>query len=166
MSTFLAIDFETANAGRDSACAVGLAACRDGEVVATEAFLIRPPTREFTFTHIHRLSWGDVREAPDFGGLWPRLSGWIEHADFLVAHNAPFDRSVLRACCARYRLPEPPTPFACSLGIARRFFGFRPARLPDVCAQLGIPLDHHDAGSDAEACARIVLAAQAAGWTR
>ena len=28
----------------------------------------------------------------------------------------------------------------------------------------GIPLRHHDSGSDAEACARIVLAAAAEGW--
>jgi hypothetical protein len=29
----------------------------------------------------------------------------------------------------------------------------------DVCRHLRIPLRHHDAGSDAEACARIVIAA-------
>jgi DNA polymerase-3 subunit epsilon len=32
--------------------------------------------------------------------------------------------------------------------------------LPNVCSYLGIPLDHHNAASDAEACARIVLAAR------
>ena len=33
-----------------------------------------------------------------------------------------------------------------------------------LCRRLRIPLRHHDAGSDALACARIVLAAQADGW--
>ena len=42
--------------------------------------------------------------------------------------------------------------------------GIRPTKLPDVCRRLGIPLLHHDAASDATACARIVLAAEAEGW--
>lgn len=166
MSTFLAIDFETANQGRDSACAVGLAVGSGGRVVETAQFLIRPPSREFQFTYIHNLSWRDVCTAPDFGDLWPRLSTYLHEVDFLVAHNAPFDRSVLRACCARHGVEVPLIPFECTVRIARNFFGFRPARLPDVCARLAIPLQHHDAGSDAEACARIVLAAEAAGWAR
>ena len=29
-----------------------------------------------------------------------------------------------------------------------------------ICTRLGIPLKHHDPGSDAEACARIVIAAR------
>ncbi|MEQ8661146.1 MAG: 3'-5' exonuclease [Gammaproteobacteria bacterium] len=166
MATFLALDFETANHARDSACAIGLALCRDGALVERASFLIRPPSREFVFTYIHRLGWRDVCNAPDFAALWPTLAGYLNAADFLVAHNAPFDRGVLRACCARYGLTEPVQPFECTVRIARHFFGFRPARLPDVCARLDIALDHHEAGSDAEACARIVLAAQAAGWAR
>jgi DNA polymerase-3 subunit epsilon len=35
--------------------------------------------------------------------------------------------------------------------------------LPDVCRRLGIGLIHHDPGSDAEACARIVIAAASPG---
>ena len=37
-----------------------------------------------------------------------------------------------------------------------------PAKLPDVCAYLGLPLRHHDPLSDAEASARIVIAAHRA----
>jgi DNA polymerase III subunit epsilon len=164
VSTFVAIDFETANYSRDSACAVGLTLCRDDRVLETRQFLIRPPSREFTFTYIHGLTWNDVRNAPDFGGLWPQIRPYIECADFYVAHNASFDRGVLDACCSRYRLSVPPIPFECTLQVARSFFGFRPANLPAVCQQLGISLQHHNAGSDAEACARILLAARQRGW--
>ncbi|MFA5187667.1 MAG: exonuclease, partial [Patescibacteria group bacterium] len=38
-----------------------------------------------------------------------------------------------------------------------------PTKLPDVCRRLKIPLNHHDAASDAEACARIVMAAMQDG---
>jgi len=47
--------------------------------------------------------------------------------------------------------------------LARKKWRLRPARLPDVCDYLGLSLQHHYALSDAEACARIVLAAQSEG---
>ena len=90
----------------------------------------------------------------------------MDGAEHLVAHNAAFDRGVLRACCAAAGLEMPPLPFVCSMQLARQTWGVRPTKLPDVCRFLGIPLKHHDALSDAEAAARIVLAArqvQAAG---
>jgi len=43
MTTFAAIDFETANYSPDSACAVGLVAVEGGRVVRREYHLIRPP---------------------------------------------------------------------------------------------------------------------------
>jgi len=144
---------------------VGIALCRDGEIIDTQAWRIRPPSREFVFTYIHGLRWADVRDAPRFDELWPALSGYLAQADFIAAHNAPFDRGVLNACCARYGLAAPPQPFQCTVRIARHFLGIRPARLPDVCGRLAIALEHHDAGSDALACARIVLAAASLGWS-
>ena len=39
-----------------------------------------------------------------------------------------------------------------------------PTKLPDVCGHLDIPLNHHDAGSDSLACAKIVVAAEGEGW--
>ena len=85
-------------------------------------------------------------------------------ARFVAAHNAKFDRRVLNACCARYRLRPPRRRFVCTVELAHRQWPFASARLPDVCRRLGIPLRHHDAGSDALACARVVLAAGAEGW--
>ena len=49
---FVAIDFETANYARDSACAVGLVKVVGGEIVDKAVHLIKPPTREFVFTYI------------------------------------------------------------------------------------------------------------------
>ena len=164
MTTFVAIDFETATTRRDSACAVGLAACCGGRIVLSRIYLIRPPAARFTFTGLHGLDWDDVRDAPTFAELWPTLRAWIDDAAFVAAHNAAFDRSVLRACCARYRLRAPRTRFVCTVDIARAQWDIRPTKLPDVCRRLRIPLRHHDAGADAVACARIVLAAEAEGW--
>ncbi|MHB1845464.1 MAG: 3'-5' exonuclease [Deltaproteobacteria bacterium] len=155
----MAVDFETADPGRDSACSIGLVRVEAGQIARREQRLIRPPRREFTFTAIHGLSWEDVAEAPPFREVWLELRPVIEGAAFLAAHNAGFDRSVLETCCAVAGLPAPRIPFRCTMQLARKVWALYPTRLPNVCEHLGIPLRHHEALSDAEACAGILLAA-------
>ena len=164
IADFAAIDFETANSNRDSACAIGLAIVRDGRMADLQSRLIRPPDNDFTNTHVHGLRWKDVRKEPAFGEVWQDLSPLLEGLDFFAAHNAPFDRSVLGACCATSGIPTPGREFVCTMRVARSVWDIRPTTLPDVCEHLNIPLAHHEAGSDAEACARIVLAAFENGW--
>lgn len=156
---FVAIDFETADYAADSACAVGLVRVENKQIVARETVLIRPPRQRIVFTHIHGITWPMVANAPAFGDLWPRLAPLLDGAAVLAAHNAPFDRKVLAACCAAAGHPLPVQPFLCTVQLARKTWGCKPANLPAVCRRLGIGLRHHDAGSDAEACARIVIAA-------
>jgi DNA polymerase III subunit epsilon len=158
--TFVAIDFETADHGRDSACAVALVRVENDQIVRRVAWLIRPPRPDFLHTHVHGISWQMVVGQPTFGQLWPRLAPVLEGASYLVAHNAPFDRSVLRACCTAASLPEPPLEFECTVQMARRLWAPAQATLPFLCQRFGIPLQHHDAASDAEACARLVLVAR------
>ena len=73
MTSFVAIDFETATTRPDSACAVGLAAGCGGRIVLSRTYLIRPPSARFTFTDLHGLGWDEVRDAPTFAELWPTL---------------------------------------------------------------------------------------------
>ena len=72
MTKFAAIDFETANHSRDSACALGVVIVEHGRIVRRLHQWIRPPSREFTFTYIHGLSWDDVKDAPRFDAVWAR----------------------------------------------------------------------------------------------
>jgi DNA polymerase-3 subunit epsilon len=164
MTRFAAIDFETANASRDSACAVGVVIVERGRIVERLYELIRPPSRTFMFTHIHGLSWDDVKGAQCFDAVWTGLARELAGVAFLAAHNAPFDKGVLGACCETYGLAASALPFVCTVRLARAQWDVRPTRLPDVCHHLGIDLRHHQADSDAEACARIVMAAQEGGW--
>ncbi len=157
MSRFTAIDFETADYGRDSACAVGLASVEDGRVVKTAYRLIQPPRQDIRFTDIHGITWEDVENEPLFAEVWPGLAGFFEGADFIAAHNAPFDKSVLYACCAAAGLEAPPQPFICTVKLSRTELGLKPATLSHVCHHLSIPLKHHNALSDAEACAKIMI---------
>jgi DNA polymerase III subunit epsilon len=159
MNNFIAIDFETADRGQDSACAIGVVCVEQDQIVHREYHLIRPPRDDFEFTYIHGIHWQDVEQEPDFGQLWPSLSPLIHQAECIAAHNAPFDRGVLYACCDAHGITRPEQPFVCTVQLARKAWNLRPTKLPNVCDYLGIKLNHHQALSDAEACARIMIAA-------
>jgi DNA polymerase III subunit epsilon len=160
MSSFVALDFETADYGQDSACAIGLVRVENHQIVQRAHYLIRPPRSRILFTHIHGIRWTDVVDQPEFGHLWPTIEPMLQGVDFLAAHNASFDRGVLYACCDAHQLARPQQSFLCTVQLARKTWRLYPTKLPNVCDYLGIDLTHHQALSDAEACARIVIAAQ------
>lgn len=159
--TVLALDFETANERRDSACAVGLAWIADGRVVRRKSHLIRPPEMRFSPGNIrvHGILPANVADAPDFATA---MAPYLEdlRRGLILAHNASFDIGVLRAGLVRAGLPVPDFSYLCTVQVARRVF---PAPegcgLGKVARRLGIRFEHHDAGEDAYACAEIALAA-------
>jgi DNA polymerase-3 subunit epsilon len=158
---FTAIDFETANSSSASACAVGLARVRDGEVVATAAWLIKPPPghdRFFEFnTGIHGICAEDVAYALTWSDQLRDLVEFMGD-DILVAHNAGFDMSVLRRACDATGDMCPPYRYFCSLQLARKVYQLPSYRLPFVAAEAGYGgFAHHDALADALACAHIVI---------
>lgn len=157
MLNFVALDFETASYSRHSACEIALVKVEGGEVTAQNAWLIRPPERRFDFTYLHGIDWEQVKDAPDFAQVMPEIDAFVDGVDFLAAHNASFDRSVMASACAHYHLEPPPQPYLCTVTLARRVWNIFPTKLNDVCAALDIDLTrHHRAGFDALACAEIV----------
>ena len=174
MSVFVAIDFETADQGRDSACAVGLVRVENGVVVKKVVQLIQPPRfeggdlftpapAEFMFTYIHGIKPAMVADQPTFKHAWPKLAPILQGAHFVAAHNAPFDNGVLAACCAAAGIPAPVLRFICTVKLARSTWNIYPTKLSNVCQHLNIDLNHHEALSDAHACAQIVIAAEKKG---
>ena len=160
---FVALDFETADYGRDSACSLSLVTVQGTEIISQDTFLIRPPRKNFIFTYIHGITWDDVKKKPLFSELWYEISPLLEDASFLAAHNATFDKSVLNACCENAGLSKPKQCYLCTVKMARAIWGIFPTKLPDVCGKLDIALNHHDAASDALACAKIVIEAHKRG---
>ena len=161
---FVAIDFETANRSPSSACALSVVRVEGQRIAGKSVSLIRPPTSQFEFSHIHGITWEHVAAKRAFADVWKTLVPMIEGAEFLAAHNARFDRDVLVACCRNARIAIPNHPFVCTVELARLKWNLYPTKLPNVCEFLGLPLRHHDPLSDAAACAEIVLAA--GGGTR
>ncbi len=160
---FTAMDFETADRGADSACAVALIKVEEGKIVDRYYRLIKPPRRQMLFTYIHKIEWKHVADKPTFAELWPEMKERFKGSDFIAAHNASFDRRVLDACCEAAGVVSPRCPYLCTVQLARKTWGIRPTKLNNVCDHLGIELVHHEALSDAHACAQIVLSAHKEG---
>jgi DNA polymerase III subunit epsilon len=157
---FTAIDFETANNKRYSACSVGLVKVKNNKIVKSDYFLIRPPQGMFTSIHtgIHGISYEIVKNQPTFGKLWPKIRPYFRGVDFIAAHNVGFDSSVLKACCKRYNIRVPQKEFRCTMKMSKEFQKKRSARLTNVCRRLKITIKkHHNAYHDAHACARIMI---------
>ena len=158
-NSFLAIDFETANNNRNSACALGIVKVINNEIVNYEYYLIKPPTTQFRFTHIHGIKYDDVKYAPTFKDIWPVIKSHLKDVKVIVAHNVAFDRDVLRKCCESIGIFLPHYEYRCTVKVARELWNIRPTKLTDVCRHFNIPLNHHNAGSDVIACAKIMLIA-------
>ena len=103
---FVAIDFETATSDPNSACAVGLAFVVGLRVVATTHHLIQPPGNRYDQgnIHVHGIYPEDTEHAPDFLTVWQELHPLLA-GKALIAHNARFDMSVIKASLAAYGDP-------------------------------------------------------------
>ena len=158
---FAAIDFETANGKRSSACSIGIVEVRDGEVVQKKHLLIRPPDLYFhpINVSIHGIRPEDVRDQPQFNEIWPEIKRYFEE-NIVIAHNASFDISVLRNVLDTYGLQYPETFYSCTIVMAKRIWpNFDSYRLNILADYLGIKLKHHNAEEDALACAQIAIEA-------
>ncbi len=156
---WVAIDFETATREATSACALGIALIDGLQVVETASWLIRPPFNEYEYrnTLIHGIGPQDTELAPEFDELWWEIGPLLAGRD-LIAHNAAFDMRVLGALIESRNLAAPRYEYLCTVKLARRamprLFNHK---LDTVCNHCDIRLVHHDAASDAAACAQIAI---------
>ena len=159
--SILALDFETANETRASACALGLAWIEGTTVGKTDYRLIRPDPLRFQGMNvaIHGILPEHVADQPEFPTVWDASVGNMP-LSLVLAHNAAFDMSVLRASFDLYGLSWPTFSYLCTVKVARAVWPDLPDhRLSTVARHLDVTLTHHHAGSDALACARIALLA-------
>ena len=163
-SSFVAVDFETANRSAVSACQIAMVLVREGEVVDSYSTYLKPPSGcdHFEFTHLHGIGAKEVLCAP----TWPDVSAIVSRfvGDVPVwAHNSSFDSRVWRALDEYYGTHTLPGRFYCSYQTSKKIVpGLENYKLPTVLRKCDptYRLIHHRADSDAEACARIVCALQ------
>jgi DNA polymerase III subunit epsilon len=154
---FIAIDFETANPEMKSACSLGIAVVENLSITEEFYTLIKPPADYFKFTYIHGIAWEDVKDKMTFNELWPDIQRYFCNIDFVAAHNVGFDRTVLKGCCSHYSINIPEVNYMCTWQLSRKRLRLKSNALDKVSAYFGIELDHHNALSDAIACAKIMI---------
>jgi DNA polymerase-3 subunit epsilon len=158
----LVVDTETNGLGGE-ACEpieVGTVLVGGGELHDRWESLIRPsaPIRN-TIRRLTGITQAMVQDAPRLEEVLPafaeRLQGRV-----LVAHNAPFDRRVLRQAFERVGLEWPNPPVICTAALARSLLPLqRERRLGALADALGIEVRvSHRALADAETCARVLCA--------
>lgn len=154
------LDFETANYKSGSICAAGCALVEDGQLRYQEEWRICPPKEcrwmHPRFTQIHGITWDDVKYSPEFPQVWPQIQRYLNAADCVIIHNAPFDLGQLRRILQIYSLPKVEFYYADSVVITRRKLPqLRSHSLNSVAQYYGISFHHHNAMEDAAACAII-----------
>ncbi len=159
---FLVIDTETNGLSGD-ACElteVGAVLVGGGELHDRFSSLVRThmPLRRGIqrFTGITQQM---VDAAPELDRVIPQVDERLANR-ILVAHNAPFDRRVLRQAYERCGLQWPNPPVICTAALARVLLPLqRERRLTALADALGIDVEiAHRALPDAETCARVLCA--------
>jgi len=158
--TFTAIDFETAI--RHHICAVGIVTVENGKIIDEYHTLIQPPNNEYNWHNIrvHRITENDTQNAPLFDKIYPEIKKRMQ-GKIIVAHNESFDRSVLQKTMAENRLDyyelNISDRWECTMKLCRANDKYPSGKLDECCAVDNIELKHHEALSDARACAELYL---------
>src|SRR5690606_26816687 len=119
---FITIDFEIANNQLDSACSMGLVFVQNNKIIDQKYFLIQPPTLVIDpdFSKIHGLSLEDIKNSPKFDEVWNEISHHFNSENYIIAHNAQFDMSVLKNCLSTYSFNMPEFKYIDSITISTR----------------------------------------------
>jgi len=162
MQEFIAIDFETANPKRVSACALGYAIVTNYEIVETKGYLIKPVGGHAPFqSKIHGIKDEHTFDKPEFGELFPEIKNIFNYP--LVAHSL-FDKQVLDALSDHFTLRLRFDYIDSSLMAKEQLPNLKDCKLKTLVKHFKLPtFKHHDATEDAIACAKIFLKLQEQG---
>jgi DNA polymerase-3 subunit epsilon len=163
MSSFIAIDYETANSSYESVCAVGATVVIDGKIASNIYSLIKPPKEHFFFdsfnVSIHGITEKDVKNSPGFEKVWSEIEGLQASKNLPFAcHYAGFDIRVTEALLHYFEKDFQNIRFYDTCTVSRKVWPeLLNFKLNTISGHLGINLEHHNAASDAKACAMIAL---------
>lgn len=156
---YIAFDVETPNFSNNRMSAIGVSVIENNRIIKEFFSLINPEAHFDAFNvQLTGISPEMVMDAPTFPAFWAVLEP-VFSSGILIAHNAPFDMSVLAKCLAAYGIHWKDTArYACTCQIGRRCCPtLTNHRLNTMCEHFGISLAHHQADSDSRACAQLML---------
>lgn len=149
-NSFIAVDFETATFDK-MACQIGVTIVENGIIKGTAVDYIQPPDNRYEMgcIKVHHISPEQTINAPTFDLIWQTYKELFENYP-IVAHNAPFDESVLRHNLDYYGISHKKVAkFICTYQIYQ-------LSLDKLCWAFDMHDDaHHDAGFDSLRCAQF-----------
>lgn len=159
MKDFIAIDFETANPQRVSACAMGYAKTSNCNIIEASGHLIKPVGGHAPFqSKIHGIKEEYTFDKPYFGEIFPQIRDIFDYP--LVAHSL-FDKQVLTALSDHFNLGLKFDYIDSSAVAKERLPDLKDCKLKTLVKHFGLPtFKHHDAKEDAIACAKVFLMLQ------
>ena len=157
-NSFVAIDFETATNEYRSACSLGLVKVVNNQVVSEEYYVFQPPENKYFKDNIliHNITPEMTENLETFPSVWNKIKHHFEN-NYIVAHNAIFDMSVLKATLDFYNIDMPEFWYFDSIPASSTYCKGVGRKLNERCEFLNIPLEHHNALFDAKGCAQLVL---------
>lgn len=138
---FACLDTETTGLSPESGgkiCEIAVSVSCNGRVIEEFATLVNPEIPiSPDVVAIHGITNEMVSTAPVFAEILPRLLGMLDNC-VIVAHNADFDLSFLRAEFESCGVHLPPYPVIDTLKLARKSGRFQRNRLGFIAEELGL----------------------------
>ena len=152
VNKFVAIDFEFLYFNQyDTPCAVGMVKVINNVVVSKYYTLIHQPVLDAPLAPKNSITPEMVAEAPTYGKVYRDMVDFIDGLP-LVAHNASTERKILE------ETPYPATlPRLANSQFIDTCTSTGQRGLADLCKEYDIPLNHHNALSDAEATVALYM---------
>lgn len=158
MNEFIVVDVETANPKLSSICQIGVVKFANNECIEKYNILINPLDYFDPFNiSIHGINEGKIKESPSFYDSYELLLDIFK--DHIIISHTYFDRTAMRQACDKYGLAIFKNQWIDSAHIARSTWDFCQKSgygLKSLCEKFNIPLEHHNACSDACAAGLIV----------
>lgn len=156
---FIAIDFETANAKRISACALGIVFVKNEFIVHEELHYIKPPKDQmFNDRHIgiHGITPNMVANSESFEHYWKAGLNEYFNNNLIVFHNASMDLSILRQLFEHHQIEDYDINYLDTMNLASH--NNLPGKIVELANHYGLEIiDHHNPVEDAKLCANVFI---------
>lgn len=157
---FVAFDIEMPTQKICAISAIGVTVVRDNKIVKRYYSLVNPETTFSKYViELIGITPEMVRDAPTLPAVWAEIGEYFTGAGTIVAHGAHGDLLTLVSALRRYKIEWPgEINYLCTCDMTLAINPeFEHHSLDFLCDQFEIPLSHHNAQSDSDGCALLLI---------
>ena len=104
--SYTALSIQIANKNSASICQLALLVVENGKNIYKKTFLIKPPTKNFSFSNYHGITLDTVKNAPTLNIVWDEISKYIINHNIIV-FNIYKTAKRLNDALAKYGIEAP-----------------------------------------------------------